>query len=206
MLIGITNSFLRAGNQKIDIDNLENDTINKLSGFRKTEFFKNTIIEDYGVKTNYPRSSIRNYFYSMLQEHNNGLRMFTTFSDTPTDVHEFPFKAFFDIGYFYQELNNIAKFLGLNFYPTVELGKLHSDFLKYNQGFHSEVKCKHIWYSILHTIPCEIKLNLIEEAWINYQVASCFRCYNLPLLMQDQYPTNTLDISRAVFDWKSKDY
>jgi hypothetical protein len=206
MLIGVTNSFLRAGDQKIDIDNLENDTINKLSNFGKSGLFKNTIIQDYGVKPNYPRSNIRNYFYSMLEDHNNGLKMFTTFDDTVTPAHHFPFRAFFDIGQFYQELNKIANFMGLNFYPTVELGKLYIDFLKYNQGYCSEIKCKQIWNSILHNCSTEIKLNLIEEAWLNHQVASCFRCYDLPLLMQDQYPTNTLEISQAIFNWKSKDY
>jgi hypothetical protein len=209
VLIGITNSFLRAGDQKVDIDNLEKNTINKLeelSRLKKTVDFKNTIIKDYGVKTDYPRAGIRNYFYSMLHDYENGLGMFTDFNPSPSNVHHFPFRAFFDIGQFYSELNNVAKFLELNFYPMSDLAKLHSDFIKYNQGYHSELKCKEIWQAILHGNSMDIKLNLIEEAWINHQVAKCFRCYDLPLLMQDQYPTNTLEISQAVYEWKSQDY
>ena len=202
----ITNSFLRAGDEKFDINNLEIDTINKLDNLSKSSNFKNTLINDYGVKTNYPRSAIRNYFYSMLQDYNNGLEMFTKFNSTPTAVHNFPFRAFFDIRYFYQELNEIAKFLGLNFYPSIELAKLYNDFIKYNQGYHSELKCKQLWQAILLGKSMHISLNLIEEAWINCQVATCFRCYDLPLLTQDQYPSNTLDISRIVFEWKSRDY
>jgi hypothetical protein len=205
LLIGFTNSFLRAGDQKIDLDTLETNTINKLSSITKGVNFKNTLIEEYGVRINYPRSAIRNYFYSMLGDYTNGLGMFTTFAPIHS-MHHFPFRAFFDIGYFYQELNNIAKFLGLNFYPTPALAKLHSDFLKFNQGFHSEIKCKEIWQAILHGQSMDIKINLIEEAWINHQVSMCFRCYDLPILIQDQYPTNTLEISQAIFEWKSQDY
>jgi hypothetical protein len=206
VLIGITNSFLRAGNEKFDIDNLEKDTINKLSQIEKSVNFKNTLVNDYGVKTDYPRAGIRNYFYSMLNDHENGLGMFTNFDPSPTNVHHFPFRAFFDLGQFYYELNNIAKFLELNFYPTTDLAKLHSNFITQNQGYHSELKCKEIWQAILHGNSMDIKLNLIEEAWINWQVAKCFRCYDLPLLMQDQYPTDTLAISQAVYEWKSRDY
>ena len=206
LLIGFTNSFLRAGDQKFDIDNLELDTINKLSKLEKSANFKNTLISDYGVKTDYPRSAIRNYFYSMLGDSDNGLVIFTSFDNTPTNIYHFPFNAFFNIRQFYQELNEIAKFLGLNFYPTIELAKLYDNFLKCNQGYHSNVKCNQIWQEILHGKSKDIKLNLLEEAWINHQVAKCFRCYNLPLLVQDQYPTNTLEISQAVFKWKSQDY
>lgn len=205
LLIGLTNSFLRAGDQKFDLDNLEINTIAKLSTITKGVNFKNTLIEDFGVKVDYTRSSVRNYFYSMLEDFDNGLGMITTFNPAPS-VYQFPFRSLFDIRDFYQELNNIAKFLGLNFYPTTGLSKLHSDFLKFNQGFHSEIKCKEIWQTILQGQSMKIKLNLLEEAWLNHQVAICFRCYDLPLLMQDNYPTDTLDISQAIFEWKSKDY
>lgn len=202
VLIAITNSFLRAGDQPLDIDSLEEDTINKLTKFSKGANFAGTITQDYGQQVDYPRSAIRNYFYSMLDDYEHGLGMFTNFAPAQT-THNFPFRALFDLGHFYRELNEIAKFLGLNFYPTVALGSLHSDFLKYNQGYHSEVKCKKIWDAILLGESRDIKLNLVEEAWINYQVARCFRCYDHPLLTSDRYPTNTLEISKAIFDWKS---
>lgn len=206
MLIGLTNCFLRAGNMKFDIDSLEQDTINKLSSFDKGANFANTITTEHGVAVNYPRSIIRNYFYSMLTDDSLGLDMFTMHDPFPRQKHNFPFRAFFDIGTFYQELNKIANFLELNFYPTVELSKLHDEFLRRNQGYHSEIKCKQVWQAILHNESLDIKLNLIEEAWINHQVASCFRCYDLPLLSQDQYPANTSEISTAIFDWKSRDH
>lgn len=205
LLIGLTNSFLRAGDEHFDLNRLNEDTINKLSKLRKTANFKNTLVSDYGVKVDYPRSGIRNYFYSMLSDHNNGLGMVTDFDTRVSQVYHFPFRAFFEVGHFYQELNSISRFLGLNFYPTIELGNLYSDFIEYNQGFHSEIKCKQLWQDILLGKSTDMKLNLIEEAWINHQVAETFRCYDHPLLISDQYPTNTLEISQAIFEWKSQD-
>lgn len=204
LLIGLTNGFLTAGDQQMDIDNLNKDTLNKLSKLDKGINLKNTIINDYGTRIDYPRSAIRNYFYSMLNDHDNGLKMLASFQPTRY-THQFPFRAFFDIGYFYQELNAIAKFLVLNFYPTVELGELHRQFMELNEGYHSEVKCRQIWQDILLGRSRDIKLNLLEEAWINHQVANTFRCYDHPLLSRDQYPTNTLDITQAIFAWKATD-
>lgn len=205
LLIGLTNSFLRAGDQKFDIVNLDKDTLNKLSKISKGVNLKTTIIEEYGIKVDYPRSIIRNYFFSMLHEHKHGLRMFTNFKPVKHS-HQFPFRAFFDIGHFYQELNKIANFFVLEFYPTVELGNLHTEFLELNQGYQSELACKQIWQDILLGRSRDIKLNLIEEAWINHQVAATFRCYDHPLLVNDQYPTNTLEISQAIFEWKANNH
>lgn len=206
MLIGLTNCFLRAGDEKFDIDTLEQNTISKLSLFSKGANFANTIVAEHGTAVNYPRSVIRNYFYSMLSDNLLGLDMLTCHAPSTTQKHDFPFRAFFDLGNFYQELNKIAKFLGLNFYPSIALSKLHDEFLALNQGYHSEIKCKKVWQAILHNDSLDIKLNLLEEAWINHQAASCFRCYDLPLLIQDSYPSNTLEISNAIFKWKSQDY
>lgn len=205
MLIGLTNSYLRAGDEKFDIDNLEIDTIKKLSTLQKGIPFQNYLIKEHGIKANYPRGVIRKYFYGLFQDHNYGLGMFTNF-DHANKVHHFPFRSFFDLGQFYHELNNIAYFLDLNFYPTPDLARLHNDFIKLNQGYHSEVKMKKIWHSILYGHSCNIQLNLIEEAWINHQIAVAFRCYDLPLLAEDQFPVNTLEISHAIYQWKSQDY
>lgn len=207
MLIGLTNCFLRAGDDAIDIVSLEKDTINKLTSFSigKGTNFANTIKSEHGVAVDYPRSVIRNYFYSMLSDNSLGLDMFTMHDPFPRQKHIFPFRAFFNIGTFYQELNKIANFLNMDFYPTVELSKLHNEFLQHNQGYFSELKCKQVWQAILHNDSLDIKLNLIEESWINHQVAMCFRCYDLPLLSQDSYPTNTSEISFEIFNWKSKD-
>jgi hypothetical protein len=204
LLISFVNSFLRAGDQMLDIDNLEKDTINKMLKLPKTMQFKDTIIKDHGVRVDYPRASIRNYFYSVLSDFDNGLDMLTKFDPDVSVAYQFPFRAFFEIGNFYQELNKLAKFLNLDFFPSKELGRLHKEFIAHNQGFQCETRCKKIWQAILFGESIDIKLNILEEAWINHMISSCFRCYDHPLLIQDQYPTNTLEISQTIFEWKSK--
>ena len=77
VFIGITNSFLKSGDKVTDIENLEQYTMNKLT--EKGASFKQTLISEYGKRTNYPRSTIRNYFYSMLFYKEYGLDMFTDF-------------------------------------------------------------------------------------------------------------------------------
>ena len=205
MLIAITNSFLRAGDQEFDLDNLETNTIFKLNDMPKSEFFLETLIKDFGKQENYNRSVLRNYFYSMFADPVNGLDNFIHFNPAES-TYNFPFNAFFDIGQFYRELNQIGKFLNFNFYPTNNLTKIYSEFISLNQGYNSNIKCRQILANILNNVEQLITLNIIEEAWLNWQLAEIFRCYELPLLMENNYPTNTLEISKAIYAWKSNDY
>ena len=206
LLIGITNSFLRAGDQTFDLATLEIDTINKLKQIPKARYFLQTLFNDHGEQKNFSRQILRNYFYSMFDIHEYGLGMFTIFSSDIKCYYDFPFRALFDTNKLFYELNNIAKFLGENFYPTDKLMQLHEKFLELNQGYHSEIKCSKLLCDIWAGRSSALDLNLVEEAWINWQIARSLRCYDLPLLIKDAYPTNTLEISQAIFDWKSKDY
>jgi hypothetical protein len=207
MLIGITNSFYRAGDDVFDLHFLEKNTLAKLENLPKAEQFLQTIIKDLGTHDNYSRAAFRNYFYSMIAFEEYGLTTFTTFNDQVYESYNFSFRSFFDINQLYVSLNEMAKFLNLNFYPTADLYKLHEDFLSKNQGYASEIKCKHILNCVLSGQSYNlINLTLIEEAWINLQIAKIFRCFDLPLLSQDIYPTNTQDIANAVYNWKSADY
>lgn len=206
LLIGLTNSFLRAGNEQIELDSLEKDTIRKLSSSGKGLNFVRTISAEHGVHKDYPRSVVRNYFYSMLSLHEYGLGPMTEFDPGALHTHNFPFRALFDLRDFYTELNLAARFLDLNFYPTPELARLHQQFLAINPGYHSEQRCRRIWAAVLNCESYPVQLNLLEEAWINHQAAQCFRSYDLDLLSQDQYPSDTLEIATAIFDWKSQDH
>lgn len=204
MLIAITNSFLRSGDQSVDLDNFEKDTIAKLSKLEKTQHNLNQIIADFGVRKDYPRSGMRNYFYSMFNDSENGLDIYKKFDTTSQHIYQFPFRSFFSFAEFYKELNNIAFFFELEFVPSPALAKVHTEFLRLNQGFASEQRCGQVMTAILHKESMPIKLNIIEEAWINYLIAKIFRCEDLPVLVDDQYPTNTLEIAEHVFAWKQQ--
>lgn len=205
-LIGITNSFLRAGDQIIDLDKLDIDTITKLEQIPKAKYFLTTLLNEHGKQKNYSRQVLRNYFYSMFNIHEHGLRMFINFSPDINYYYDFPFRALFDTSSLFYELNNIARFLGGNFYPTDKLMRVHEKFLELNQGYHSEIKCSRLLCDIWAGRSSELNLNLVEEAWINWQIARSLRCYDLPILIKDAYPTNTLEISQTIFDWKARDY
>lgn len=204
MLIAVTNSFMRSGNQQVDLNNFEKDTIAKLKAMPKAHRTIDTVIADYGVRKDYPRSGMRNYFFSMFMDSCHGLDMYSEFDPTTPHTHQFPFRSFFNLADFCLELNKIAYFFNLEFNPTTELAKVHSDFLRVNQGLASEVKCNKIITAILSQQSIDIRLNIVEEAWINYMIANIFRCIDLPILIADQYPTNTLTIANEVFAWKQQ--
>lgn len=206
MLIGVTNSILRAGDQTIDIEYLEHDTLSKLKTGCKYAGDIATIIQEHGIQQDYPRSALRNYFYSKFTIPEHGVDLYNCFDlDIPNNNFKFDFFSFFNINTFYKELNNIAYWLNVNFYPTTDLYKLHCEFLENNQGWHSYLKCQDVLNSIFSGRSLEFSCNILEEAWINCVIAKTTRCYALPLLEDDCYPTNTKTISDALFAWKASD-
>lgn len=206
MLAALTNSLARAGDQVIDITHLHKDTIKKLITLPKAKIFLDTLIAEHGVCDNYPKQVIRNYFYSKFAVDEDGLKLFNAFKHVGNKCI-FPLSAFYNLQDFYLNLNKCAYFLNLNFYPTDQCAAIWKEFIDRNQGYHSQQKCKIIIEDILKGCSSDItSLTIIEEAWILYSVSKIFRCYDHPLLIAEEFPTNTLDISIALYDWKSKDY
>lgn len=198
MLIGVTNSFLRAGDQQIDLSDLNVNTHTKLSRLPKATGFLDTLIQDHGIQEHYPRSALRNYFYSMFNDHENGISMYNTFLPC-LNFCEFNFRNFFATDTFFQNLQTIAKFANLEFVPTTDLINLHIQFLGANQGWHSENKCNAIINAILKSDNTEIQLNIVEEAWVNYKIKQMFNLHDVPELSTDTYPKSTLQISKILF-------
>lgn len=199
LLIALTNGFLRAGDEEIDLDRLGRDMEHLTSSSKGKAFV------DKLDQKNLSRSQVRGYFYSMLSHDEHALDNMLRFDDTSDQVHHFPFRAFFDWTEFYHHVNETAEFLNFNFYPTPRLGEIHREFLSVNQGLKSEQKCHAIWSDILCGLDRPIKLNVLEEAWINHQISQGLRGFDLPELNQEHFPSTTGAISRAIFDWKSRD-
>lgn len=200
MLIAVTNNFLRAGDQNIDIENLEKNTLFKMQKYPKLKNYMEQIKQDLGTKIDYSRAQIRNYFYSMFHDDKNGIDMYNYFDTSTKHYHEFPFRSFFNFTEFVIALNQIAKFVELEFQPSTDLWSLHSDFLSKNQGYHSNLKCQKIIDSIFSRTPMQLDLTIIEEAWINYQLSQIVDFYDQSFLDLDLYPKNTLEIAKKVFD------
>lgn len=201
MLIAVVNSFARLS-ENFDIETLEHNTISKIEKTNRLPKFLDSIIDRYGIQKNYPRSVLRNHFFSMFDDTTVGLDIYTGFDASTPNPYKFPFRSFFNTIDFFTELNSVAYYLNQNFYPSPQLYVLHQEFIKVNQGYHSELRCQQIINDILCSKSQKIKLNIIEEAWVNYMLVKQFRCYNLDCLNNDQYPNDTLVISNEIYKWK----
>lgn len=202
MLIAITNSLIRAGDQALDLKDLEIGTIKKLQQSPKTESFLDNLITEHGVQENYPRSIIRNYFYSKFDSAELGVNMFNNFKFSGAR-HKFPFSSFFNFEQFCLELNKCAFFLNMDFYPTTRTFEIWKEFISINQGYQSQQKCDQALLSILSGSHMDISdFNVIEEAWLLYRISNIFRCYNHSILWQDKFLSDTKEISEVIFSWK----
>lgn len=197
MLIAVTNSFLRAGDQILDIDHLEQDTYHKMSHLPKLGSFLKTLTDHHGIQQCYPRHILRNYFYSMFAVPEYGLDIFNRW--LPANyVHEFRFASFFSFGKFYQELQSVAKFFQLEFLPSAALIVLHENFLRLNQGWHSHVKCSKIIESLIKQENIRLDLNIVEESWINWKIAQIFNVYDLDCTQKENFPRETSIIIQEI--------
>lgn len=206
MLIALTNSLVRAGDEVIDINHLENNTIEKLSKWPKAYKLLDDLIAEHGIQSNYPRSVIRNYFYAKFDNPDYGINMFNNFQHQGS-VLTFPFRSFFNLEEFYIELNKCAFFLNMNFYPNDRTVDIWEKFISVNQGYYSHQRCNQAMHCILTNSSMDISnFNLVEEAWILYRLSQIFRCYDHPLLNVDRFLTDTKEISRITYEWKKGDY
>ena len=206
MLAAVTNSLVRAGDEVFDLKELHKNSIKKLSSLQKATHFLKDLTTEHGIQENYPKNIIRNYFYSKFIMPEHGVNIFNNFKSTTKKII-FPFGAFYSIEQLCIQLNQIAFFLQENFYPDERLIKVFNEFITCNQGYRSQIKCNNIITNILNNTSMDITdCNLVEQAWINYRIAQIFRCYDHPLLINEDYPTNTREISAAIYKWKSNDY
>jgi hypothetical protein len=206
MLPALVNSLTRAGNESIDIANLEIGTIKKLASLAKANQLLKDIVDTDGEHENYNRSVIRNYFYSKFDISEYGIDLFNNFKHTGKKLI-FPFGAFFDYEDLCFNLNKCAFFLDMNFYPTDVTYKLWKKFISVNQGYQSYQRCKNAMYCTLSEKFMDISdFNLIEESWLLYRISRIFRCYNNPLINSDQFVKNTIELSQITYQWKKGDY
>lgn len=198
LLIGVTNSFCRGGDQNLDLQHLHCDTYKKMAALPKLQWFLQTLVANHGMQQSYNRSILRKYFYAMFDDYEHGLAMFTNWLPAK-QVYNFEFRNFFSFAGFFDGLQKIAKFVGMEFLPTPELAILHQNFLTLNQGLASEIRCKNVLESIVRQQSEDLNLNIIEEAWVNYKISRIFNLYEVPELETDNYPVNTKIVSNICY-------
>ena len=196
-LIAVINSFLRAGDQSLDLVDLQNQTYKKIADLPKLKLFLKTLIDNHGLVESYSRRILRHYFASMFAVPEYGVGMFNNWVPV-RQSHNFKFSSFFSLETFYLELQSIAKFVNLKFAPSLELVELHRQFIERNQGWQSYKKCSKIIKSIIEQKTIELNLNLVEEAWINWRISQLFNIYDLECLKHDDFPKTTLPIIEEI--------
>lgn len=204
-IIAVTNSFVRTGDHYVDLNELHINTYSKLSA-EKLLPIRDIFAEQYGKQHSYSISQLKPFFMSKFSDREHGVNLFNTFIDYDgCRFHNINFDKLFQLDTFFEEMNKCAYFLNENFYPTEVLVAQWDNFIKQNQGYHSWVNCNTAIDKIIRAESHEINLNVLEQSWINVELAKIYRVYDHPLLMGDTYPTNTLDIANAINDWKQRD-
>jgi hypothetical protein len=201
LLTAVINSWTRAGDECIELDHLEIDTLDKLAQVEKSLPLQRMLIQDHGVRQHYPRSVLRNYFYSMFADAKYGIDMFNCFESAESFCN-FEFGDFFSIDQFYSALNRVAHYLNLDFVPSAALAQLHAEFLKNNTGYHQQQAATAVLQQILTGQAASIHLNIAQEAWLQHKIAEIYRCYDLAELAQDNWTHNTQEIARALEQFK----
>lgn len=197
------NSIYRAGDSKIDIDNLENNTYNKLMKFNFYHELMETLNKSYNlqcseVNPDVPRYILREFFkfafkYDMINSYITSQNSAEKFLQNK-DVFKFPYKSFFDFDLLVVELNKIAEYYNLTLaIDQIYLKQIHNTFLNRIIGLSDTAICDTIINNINDNIDINIpKLNLFQESYINGKLEKLFN-KEMPFKM-DIYFTNTRQI------------
>ena len=188
------NSLMRAGDQILDLIDLEVDTLDKLEqGGQKFSNLKNQIISDFGIKKNYKRSSIRNYFYSAIRESKFSLREMNSFIDFNCNKYiNFNIRNVETFVSFVSALQNLSlEITSQPFKYDMTLLNLYNEFFKKNQGIQSFNKCNNVLDCIFKGDNVNIELLIIEEAYINSIITEVFNIHSGIDCFTDEYPSNT---------------
>jgi hypothetical protein len=140
----------------------------------------------------------RNNWYSKFNERELYHNHYTEFTDIPNEVFEFNFFSFFSFDNFCKELNRLAFFLDQTFFPDESLVTLWEEFMQRNQGWQSYVKCGEILKNIFHNKSMDIDCTVMEQGWLNYNLAKICRIYEGTMFDSPKYPGNTKEIYKEI--------
>lgn len=193
------NSLMRAGDQTINLDQIEKNTIAKLTAAgKKFSNFKEQIIADYGFTVDYARSTIRNYFYSQLRESNFFLDVVNAHDNYDCiKIIKFDVGQFESIKSFIESLQKLSVELNnKQFIFDEDFSCLYNEFIDKNEGIKSYNKCNDIITDIISGKYVDINLTIIEEGFINCWITKTFNIHSDIDCFSDNYPTNT----RIIYD------
>lgn len=197
------NSMYRAGDYQIDINNLENNTYNKLNKFKYYHSLLENLIKSYKlqcseVNPNVPRHILREFFkFGFKDSNNNGFIISQKWAETHLqnkDVFKFSYNSFFDFNLLLAELNRVSEYYNIALtIDQIYLKQIHNTFLSRISGLTYNITCDNIINNVNNNIVVKIpKLTLLQESYINAKLEILFN-KEMPFHM-DIYFTNTQQI------------
>lgn len=196
----VYNSIIRGGATSLDIEQLEFNTLDKLTE-DKNKPYRIDIVEQFGIQQNYPRDRLRNLFYAKFNEPQFGIEPASVQRDFALPTFEIPLTAFYDYIKLNSYLGELSKFAGkIGWSYNTDLYPLWSEFMSKNIGYQSYVKCQNIIEKILTNQDYTIECNLLEEAYINSYITSTFNIHSDIVCFNGLYPNNTQDIYNLIIN------
>ena len=200
--VAVYNAVLRAGDQFFDINELEKNTLAKLP--IKHEGLKAEIIRQLGNHINYNRKDIRNFFFSKLMHDEYSISLMNHDIHPENKSLEIDVAVLFEFQKFTMMLGDIANFLNCRFAFDKTLYPLWLEFMSKNHGYNSFTKCSKIIDNIIQCQDYEFKVNVLEEAYINFFIVKSFGVYENLSCYENQYPTNTRHILDEILAEKER--
>lgn len=192
-------SLLRAGDQNIDNDRLEVDTVTKLNN----AFYKDTlelIYQSYPFldrnDPDIPRYVLREFYkFGFKNPEINGywLEQKKLSYSPKTKVFYFYFSDFYDIELLVARIKELELFLDKKFNFSTDFFQQHQKFVSFIPYVNHKTVCDEIIANIQNNQEVDIpKLTLFQESYINGQLENIFN-KEMPF-HQDRYFTSTKDV------------
>lgn len=177
------NLLTRVADGNVDLTHLEKNTIEKLS-HNKYTIFRQTILNEFGIRKDYSRAQLRNILYSQIRQRG---RSFVTFTRLNCKETNFDFAVFYNWDDFLTEINRITKITG-NY--NVDAGRLLEDynlFLKNNAVLAMKDNTLSLFNAICSGHSDLFDLNILEEAFLNALITDKFNIHSDLRTFDDYY-------------------
>lgn len=192
-------SMLRAGDANIDNDQLESNTITKLSNKYYQDLIQQ-IRQAYPFldtsANSIPRYVLREFYkFGFRDPERNGYWLGQQQMKYPAScsVFEFEFGAFYNIDRLVSKITDLANFLDAKFNFDDVFYQRHETFLKFIPYLNHKQQCDQIIDCIVKKVNAPIpKLSLFQESYINGNLEKIFQ-KEMPF-HQENYFTSTQDV------------
>lgn len=156
----IINENLRADIKPLDVDDPEIGTLEKYNGRQSRDSLISALVQQYGVRQNYPRSFFRTYYFTCYNANLNGFQH-------RGRKQIFPHRSFFSYQQLCFHLEMICDFFHFQYKKHAHAERIWNDFIMLNQGLSRTRRCEQILLDLERGQTVDLScLGVAEEAWI----------------------------------------